>query len=336
MSAASFFPEVGCSGERGSHVRARVHTINNRSSRSTKTARGTCSQRLLSTPLPPPMVSSLGLLAVRRGSAHDAAQLLKKESGVRLHCHAFIPPLVGMMGQSRVSISRSDVEVCVVRNRHAPQPVREAASRLAQPRKGHTLKHLQQRAHKRPAWNETAYSNCTLQPVHWSTVSSDRCCRAPAAFRTYSSWSWKCPTSVVVKVPRETLEEIALKSVHGTTVGARNALRSAEERARLQREPGCAITTSACLKHSSDRNRFVHLATSASLQHSSHGNLLVHSPQVHIWTTVQTRTVCAPHHKRVSETHCRRQHTCASCQKGKPETPFRRELARACCLKRMA
>ena len=107
-------------------------------------------------------------------------------------------------------------------------------------------------------------------------MSSDRCCRATAAFRTYSSWSWKCPTSVVVKVPRDTLEEIALKSLHGTRVGARNAHRFAEERARFQREPGCAITTSACLKHSSDRNRFVHLATSACLKPSSDGNILVH------------------------------------------------------------
>ena len=110
----------------------------------------------------------------------------------------------------------------------------------------------------------------------------------------YSNWSLKCPTSVVVKVRREVLEEIALKSVHGTRVGARDAHRFAEERARFQREPGCAITTSACLKHSSDRNKFVllatsarrkhtssenelvHLATSACLKHTSDGNLLVH------------------------------------------------------------
>ena len=95
MSAASFFPEVGCSGEGRSHVRARVHTINNRSSRSTKTARGTCppapvpEERLLSTPSPPPMVSSLGFLAVRLCATSETRrghlilhQVLHRDGGV--------------------------------------------------------------------------------------------------------------------------------------------------------------------------------------------------------------------------------------------------------------
>ena len=56
--------------------------------------------------------------------------------------------------------------VMTPRHSHASQLMREAATRLMRPRKGHTLKHFQHWAYKRPTWKQTAYSSFTVQPVH--------------------------------------------------------------------------------------------------------------------------------------------------------------------------
>ena len=56
--------------------------------------------------------------------------------------------------------------VMTPRHSHASQLMREAATRLMRLRKGHTLKHFQHWAYKRPTWKQTAYSSFTVQPVH--------------------------------------------------------------------------------------------------------------------------------------------------------------------------
>ena len=69
------------------------------------------------------------------------------------------------------------------RHPHASRLMREAASRLMRLAKGHTFKLPTQGI-------QTAHLEAdNVQQLHRATgtsVSSDRCCRAPAAFQSYS------------------------------------------------------------------------------------------------------------------------------------------------------